>query len=225
MSSSDEVNGDDRLYIKGGDGSVVFIDAFNDAELASLRNEMLTKKWLVNEASLTFYIDRDEDAMGNVDSEEEPERIYIFDATNNKPILDYYADNSTNSDVKKNKSSFGGIIQREKVEDINGNKKGIKYKIRITQHINNLINSTDTNLNKNVRLGLTVTENIAYSNNYYYKSPRSLNNTIMGTNDAVEYFPVASIMEQQGVVLHGTNPSSADASKKLKLVIHYTKPN
>jgi hypothetical protein len=48
----------------------------------------------------------------------------------------------------------------------------------------------------------------------------------MGTNDVVEYFPVASILEQQGVVLHGTNPSElSDASKKLKLVIHYTKPN
>jgi hypothetical protein len=130
-------------------------------------------------------------------------------------------DATTNSNTKYNKLIFGGIIERDNTAD----KKGIKYKIRITQHINNLINSTDANLNKNVRLGLTVTENINYSNSYYYKNPLSLNNPIMGTNDVVEYFPVASIMEQQGVVLHGTNPSTEDASKKLKLVIHYTKPN
>jgi len=30
-------------------------------------------------------------------------------------------------------------------------------------------------------------------------------------------------MSQQGTVLHGTH--SADLDKKLKLVIHYTKPN
>ncbi|MBP6460237.1 MAG: DUF4270 family protein, partial [Crocinitomicaceae bacterium] len=173
---------------------------------------------LINEAYLECYIDKTAMAGAN---QLEAERLYLFDATNQKPLVDYTFDATTSSNTKYNKLIFGGIIER----DDTANKKGIKYKIRITQHINNLINSTDTNLNKNVRLGLTVTENIAYSNNYYYKSPRSLNNTIMGTNDAVEYFPVASIMEQQGVVLHGTNPSPADASKKLKLVIHYTKPN
>jgi hypothetical protein len=151
----------------------------------------------------------------------EAERLYLFDATNQKPLVDYTFDATTNSNTKYNKLIFGGIIERDDTTE----KKGIKYKIRITQHINNLINSTDTNLNKNVRLGLTVTENIAYSNNYYYKSPLSLTNAIMSTNDVVEYFPVASIMEQQGVVLHGTNPSAEDTSKKLKLVIHYTKPN
>lgn len=92
--------------------------------------------------------------------------------------------------------------------------------------MNNLINSTNVDLNKNVRLGLTVTDNINYSNNYYYKSPFDVNNTPTVSTDDIEYFPVASIMEQQGVVLHGTNPNApADAAKKLKLVIHYTKPN
>ena len=80
-------------------------------------------------------------------------------------------------------------------------------------------------MNKNVRLGLTVTENINYSNSYYYKSPFDVNNTPTVSSDDIEYFPVASIMEQQGIVLHGTNPAPADASKKLKLIIHYTKPN
>jgi hypothetical protein len=224
---------DSKLYLKGGKGSVVYLDVFGSADVLKPVNGQLVagtnqipdeldqlrlNGWLINEAYLEFYIDKTAMAGAN---QLEAERLYLFDATNQKPLVDYTFDATTNSNSKYNKLIFGGIIERDDTTE----KKGIKYKIRITQHINNLINSTDTNLNKNVRLGLTVTENIAYSNSYYYKSPLSLTNAIMSTNDVVEYFPVASIMEQQGVVLHGTNPSTEDTSKKLKLVIHYTKPN
>lgn len=224
---------DSKLYLKGGKGSVVYLDVFGSADILKPVNGQLVaganqipdeldqlrlKGWLINEAYLELYIDKTAMAGAN---QLEAERLYLFDATNQKALVDYTFDATTNSNTKYNKLIFGGIIERDNTAD----KKGIKYKIRITQHINNLINSTDANLNKNVRLGLTVTENINYSNSYYYKNPLSLNNPIMGTNDVVEYFPVASIMEQQGVVLHGTNPSTEDASKKLKLVIHYTKPN
>jgi hypothetical protein len=224
---------DSKLFLKGGKGSVVYLDVFGSADILKPVNGQLVpganqipdeldqlrlNGWLINEAYLEFYIDKTAMAGAN---QLEAERLYLFDATNQKALVDYTFDATTNSNTKYNKLIFGGIIERDNTAD----KKGIKYKIRITQHINNLINSTDANLNKNVRLGLTVTENINYSNSYYYKNPLSLNNPIMGTNDVVEYFPVASIMEQQGVVLHGTNPSTEDASKKLKLVIHYTKPN
>lgn len=224
---------DSKLYLKGGKGSVVYLDVFGSADVLKPVNGQLVaganqipdeldqlrlNGWLINEAYLEFYIDKTAMAGAN---QLEAERLYLFDATNQKPLVDYSADATTNSNTKYNKLIFGGIIERDDTTD----KKGIKYKIRITQHINNLINSTDANLNKNVRLGLTVTENINYSNNYYYKSPFDVNNTPTVSTDDIEYFPVASIMEQQGVVLHGTNPSTEDASKKLKLVIHYTKPN
>ncbi len=241
-ASNPTFGSDSKLFLKGGKGSVVYMDVFGDDEVDSnLNNDdgilgntadssynngipdeldaLKRKGWLINEAYLEFYIDKTAMAGAN---QLEAERLYLFDATNQKPLVDYTFDATTSSNTKYNKLIFGGIIERDDTTE----KKGIKYKIRITQHINNLINSTDANLNKNVRLGLTVTENIAYSNSYYYKNPLSLNNPIMGSNDVVEYFPVASIMEQQGVVLHGTNPSElTDASKKLKLVIHYTKPN
>ncbi len=224
---------DSKLYLKGGKGSVVYIDIFGSADvLKPLNGQLVTgsngisdeldqlrlKGWLINEAYLEFYIDKTAMAGAN---QLEAERLYLFDATNQKPLVDYTFDSTTNPNIKYNKLIFGGIIERDNTAD----KKGIKYKIRITDHIDNLLNSTDSNLNKNVRLGLSVTENINYSNNYYYKSPFDVNNTPTISSDDIEYFPVASIMEQQGVVLHGTNPSAADASKKLKLVIHYTKPN
>lgn len=235
LSATNQVTGQNsKLYLKGGKGSVVYIDVFGDADVLKPVNGQLVaganqipdeldqlrlKGWLINEAYLELYIDKTAMAGAN---QLEAERLYLFDATNQKALVDYSADATTNSNTKYNKLIFGGIIERDDTTD----KKGIKYKIRITQHINNIINSTDTNLNKNVKLGLTVTENINFSNNYYYKSPFDVNNTPTISSDDIEYFPLASIMEQQGVVLHGTNPSApADASKKLKLVIHYTKPN
>jgi hypothetical protein len=235
LSATNQVTGQNsKLYLKGGKGSVVYIDVFGDADVLKPVNGQLIaganqipdeldqlrlKGWLINEAYLELYIDKTAMAGAN---QLEAERLYLFDATNQKALVDYSADATTNSNAKFNKLIFGGIIERDDTTD----KKGIKYKIRITQHINNIINSTDTNLNKNVKLGLTVTENINYSNNYYYKSPFDVNNTPTVSSDDIEYLPLASIMEQQGVVLHGTNPSApADASKKLKLVIHYTKPN
>ncbi|WP_396198302.1 DUF4270 domain-containing protein [Flavobacterium sp.] len=235
LTATNQITGQNsKLYLKGGKGSVVYINVFGDADVLKPVNGQLVaganqipdeldqlrlKGWLINEAYLELYIDKTAMAGAN---QLEAERLYLFDATNQKALVDYSADATTNSNTKYNKLIFGGIIERDDTTD----KKGIKYKIRITQHINNIINSTDTNLNKNVKLGLTVTENINYSNNYYYKSPFDVNNTPTISSDDIEYFPLASIMEQQGVVLHGTNPSApADASKKLKLVIHYTKPN
>ncbi len=234
LNATNQVTGQNsKLFLKGGKGSVVYMNIFEEVDVLKPLNGQLVagtngisdeldqlrlNGWLINEAYLEFYIDKTAMAGAN---QLEAERLYLFDATNQKALADYTFDATTNSNTKYNKLIFGGIIERDATSD----KKGIKYKIRITQHINNLINSTDANLNKNVRLGLTVTENINYSNSYYYKNPISLNIPLTVSNDVVEYFPVASIMEQQGVVLHGTNPAPADASKKLKLIIHYTKPN
>lgn len=217
-----------KLFLKGGKGSVVYMDVFGDTDVKQIVNgvlvpganqipdeleELRLKGWLINDAYLEFYIDKT--AMAGAD-QDEAERLYLFDATNQKALADYSFDSSVSSNQKRNKFVYGGIIERDDTDD-----KGVKYKIRITQHINNLINSKNANLNKNVRLGLCVTENIALTDNYYYKTPVALPS---GTN--IEYFPAASIMAQQGVVLHGTNPAAAaDAGKKLKLTIHFTKPN
>ena len=128
LSASSETTGDERLYLKGSDGSVAFIELFGttdvyeineDGELVSGSNgvpdeldQLRVDKWLVNEANLIFYIDTN--GMGT-DGQIEPERIYVYNATKNIPIIDYYADGSTSSDAKRNKRGFGGIIKRDEV--------------------------------------------------------------------------------------------------------------
>lgn len=238
LTASNLVTGQDaNLFIKGGKGSVVYMDVFGDADVLKIVDGQLVsgsnevpdeldqlrlKGWLINDAYLEFYIDKTK--MAGNSKFQEAERLYLFDATNQKPLADYFLDSSTSSNSKQNKLIHGGTI----VRDDTGSKKGVKYKIRITQHINNLINSSNVNINKNVKLGLCVTENIGLTGNYFYKSPITFS-----SGPDINFFPVTSIFAQQGTVLHGTgstasytDPSTGEViSQKLKLTIHYTKPN
>lgn len=243
LLASNKVTGQDaNLFVKGGKGSVVYMDVFGDTDVLGKDGLPYTnpitglpgndvpdeldllrlKGWLINDAYLEFYVDKSK-MIGN-SKYQEAERLYLFDATNQRALIDYSYDTSTGTDSKKNKLLFGGMIERDSDPLSSTYEKGVKYKIRITQHINNLINSTNLSTNKNVKLGLCVTESILYTSNYYYKSPVSF-----PTGPNIEYFPVASIMAQQGTVLYGTNPvglSPEDTEKyRLKLTIHYTKPN
>lgn len=240
LAASNDVNGDDRLYLKGGNGSVAFIDVFgpdvkkviNDVlvsdpngngvpdELDELRINMKLNQWLINEANLVFYVDKD--AM-LAPYQNEAERIYIFDATNHKPILDYYADNSTASNIKKNKSSFGGIVERESLADEFGRKRGIKYKVRLTEYIRQLIKNENTDYDDNVRLGVAVIEDINSPANAFINPANPIT---IGTTQ-VPFIPVSSVMSPLGTVLYGTNMPAGDPNiaKKLKLEIYFTKPN
>ena len=213
LAGSNEVLGSDRLYVKGGNGSVAFIDLFAPTELETLRNNVATQNWLINDAKLTFYIDKSK--MLNEDHE--PERIYIYDATNNMVIADYTFDSSSGFNPKNNKLIFGGIIERE-TEDP---KRGIKYTIRITEHIKRILKEdSNGDYQDNVKIGVSVTESINLVSSAKLKAPISAN--VLQISD----IPLASILNPLGTVLFGnvvTDPDDED--KKLKLSIYFTKPN
>lgn len=213
--AANPILGDEKLYLRGQEGSMAIIELFKgedivtSTELTAIRNN----NWLINEANLTFYIDRN--AMGDAP---EPNRIYLYDLENNAPIIDYYADATKGSTAKFNKLIHSGIIEVETSETSTEYDKGegIRYKIRLTNHIRNLIkNNPDLNL-KNVKLGLVVTENIATVANSGLKNPI--------VAPATKYTPLSSVMNPLGTVLYGTSSSVIDA-KRMKLKIYYTKPN
>ena len=215
LAAANEVTGSERLYIKGGNGSVAFIDLFNATELATLRNNVANNNWLVNDARLTFYVDKSQ--MLNVSDKDEPERIYIYDATNNIVLLDYTYDSSTSLNPKNNKVVFGGIIQRE----VDETKKGIKYTVRITEHIKSILKvDSDGEYMDNIKIGISVTESINLVSTAMLKTPFTANGL------EIKSIPLASILNPLGTVLYGnviTNP--LDEDKKLKLNIYFTKPN
>lgn len=210
LASSDPVQGDEKIYIKGSEGSLAYINLFGDTdsegvseELEALRTSAENENWLINEAYLTFYVDKSQmDYIDNV-----PLRIYLFDAINNTPLVDYTLDGTTYTDPKQNRFVFGGLLFKE--ED-----KGVYYKIRVTNHVKNLIKNKET---KNVTLGLSVTESINMVGMATMKNGVELPNT-----SPYRYAPYASAMNPLGTVLYGNNTSDTD--KKLKLEILYTKP-
>src|SRR5690606_38897797 len=109
-----------RLWIKGGEGSVATIDLFGTEDLdgnnvPDVLDQIRSEDWLINEANLTFYVDRD--AMNSHEQGKiaaaDPQRIYLYDVTNRRPIFDYSTDGSTAGDPKNKKVIYNGLVQRE----------------------------------------------------------------------------------------------------------------
>ena len=230
-SNSNSTTGAYNLFPKGGEGSMAIIKLFGDTdvkgwnnttgafvsgpnqipdELEDLRHPADKKKLLVNEANITFYIDKDK-MVGAL----EPNRIYLYDLNNHRPILDYYVDYSVASYSKNNKYVHGGIIEKTAATSAY-DKRGIKYKIRLTNHMMNLISKDSTN----VRLGLVVTESIAYTSNAKLKNS-------VGVANPFNKYPSAAVYNPLGTVLFGNNIPVTDPNyaKRLKLEIYYTKPD
>ncbi len=196
----------DRLVLRGGEGAMAVVDLFGpDADnngIADKLEELRANKWLVNDASLTFFIDNA--AMGSTANE--PNRIYLYDINNKRPLVDYYSDqNSPSSKPKFSKSVFGGIIKKT-------NSRGAYYKLNITNHIRGLIQNADST---NVKLGLVVTENIGDFLNKKLKSAIPTYN--------INEIPSASIVNPLGTILYGSG-ENVPIDKRIRLKIYFTKP-
>ncbi len=195
QSQGDAGTGSERLYVKGQEGSMAVIRLFPDE---SILENLRAEKVLINEANLIFYVDQD--AMANA---VEPERLLLYDLDNKALLLDYINDPVTNQAVpRSSKLTFAPPLKKGEDE------RGVYYKIRITQHLANVINNDETN----VRLGLVVTGNI---NTAGISAVRQI--------DEVEGVPSASLYSPFGTVLYGDE--AADEEKRLKLQIYYTDYN
>jgi hypothetical protein len=171
----------------------------------SVTDHSTKERWMINDAQLTFTIDNT--AMTGAS---EPNRIFLYDLNNKRPLVDYAYDFTSNTvDPKYNKIIHGGLI--EKQTGTNG--RGIKYKIRITNHLRNLIMNDSTN----VRLGLSVTESINSVGFSDLKTPNA-------NSDSA---PNMSVLNPLGTILYGTNIlfGEPNYNDRLKLDIYYTKPD
>ncbi|WGK66091.1 DUF4270 domain-containing protein [Croceiramulus getboli] len=190
--------GDERLYVKGMDGSTALIDLFGDEEqLDSLRN----LGWLINEANLTFYVDQEALAAASVPAEREPERVYLFNAETSFPLVDYLAD-QTRGSLQNPVRTHLGPLEREEDES------GILYKIRVTRLVDSILNfDVDP-----VRLGLVVSENVLELDTA---------EVLLEDGEAPpEQIPESTIVQPLGTLLHGNRSSNQE--KRLKLRIYYT---
>jgi len=227
LQDGDPVNGDANLFLKGGEGSLAVVNLFEglnfddnpDSDNAfeifkkefvevedNMSGNFSESKRLINEANLVFYVNQD-----LVDGEE-PNRIYLYDLKSKRALIDYFLDPTINNGIPSfSRSQHLGVLEREG-DAFDGD--GIKYKIKITEHIKNILLRDSTN----VQLGLVVSGNI------------NLENTIAQydlqtdeTEELVNKVPLGSIVTPRGTILHGNNSPQQD--KRVQLEIFYTEPN
>lgn len=196
---------DDNIYLKGGEGSMAIIDLFSgtDSDNDGVSDELediRENSWLINEANLIFSVNQERMAASR-----EPERIYLYDLNSSRMLADYVFDaqGRLNDPASTSNENHLGVLQRD--EDGNG----VSYKVRITNHIRNIVNNDSTN----VRLGLVVSHNVNIINNSAVRD---------AADSEVKRIPTSSVISPLGTVLHG--PSAENEDKRLKLRIYYTEP-
>jgi hypothetical protein len=207
LLSQDQSNGEEKLYVRGGEGIATVVSLFGDDTdgngVADELDEIRQNNWLINEANLIFYVDQDAISEGY----QEPERLILYDIDNGRLLTDYDLD--TTSGESEQVDAFTTHLGRL-VRDSDG--KGDYYKLRITNHLSSLIHQDSTN----VKLGVIVSQNVAVPN--FQEVLMIVPNT-----DYTEQVPSSSVMSHQGTILHGN--TSADLTKRLKLQIYYSDSN
>ncbi|MFT6993809.1 MAG: hypothetical protein ACJA1P_000536 [Maribacter sp.] len=201
---TDEVTS--RIYLKGGAGIFAEIDLFDSENGREAISQIKAENWIVNEANLVFYIDRDQlDMVGGII---EPPRLYLYNSQTNVPLFNPFTDPGPSQGdpfpLLSSYPNYDGVIEKS-------GEDGIKYSVKITDHINNLVLRDSTN----VTLGLTLATNISLTGS----------GGAMLANDEERFIPVTSTLTPLGTVLFGSNipVTDPDFDKRLKLEISYTK--
>ena len=204
VQNPDTINGSENLYLRGGDGIISVVELFgNDSDNNGVADELeilRAKKWIVNEANLIFYVNQDLIAGGAT----EPERIMIYDLKNSNVLADYNLDPTNGMEPVNALSNHFGRLQR------GSDGRGQYYKLKITNHISNLINKDSTN----VPLGIVVSQNV---------SVRTTQKLLHTQKPFIEKVPAGMVVSPEGTILYGN--SAPNQEKRLKLQIYYTEPN
>lgn len=187
-----------NIYLKGGLGVVSYIDLFVGNAGQDQLQTLQDNPWLINEANLTLYVDRQK--INDLGLNDLPSRLYLFDASESIPLLDFNADPTSGPNPADIKSTFGGLAQVDDNGDVTS------YKFVITNHLSNLLRNPDDF--DNVRLGLTVSSDFLNTQNTSVTAPTAFE------------IPQSSINTPLSVILAGPNHSNPDL--RLQLEIFYT---
>ena len=211
----DQTNGNENIFLRGGEGIISTIDLFSGTTISDDGEEIsefdLFKDFfydeisdepirIINEAYIEFFVNQ------GFSNNDEPERIYLYNYEQNSALIDYFLDQSVSSLSINAKINHLEPLVRDSLDD----DRGIKYKIRITEHLNNLILRDSTN----AKLALGVISDVASVQNF----------KILGDNSEIENKRLASgvILSPKGTILHGN--LSSDIEKRPKIKIYYTEP-
>ena len=128
----------------------------------------------------------------------------MYNYEQNTSLIDYFIDQSVSSTTINAKINHLEPLQRVD-DDPEG--QGIKYKIRITEHLNNIILLDSTN----ARLGLGTINDTAATSFF----------SLLNDDDDLQ-LASGTILSHKGTVLHGNQSQQEDKRPKIK--IYYTEP-
>jgi hypothetical protein len=132
------------------------------------------------------------------------DRLYAYDLKNNRPLIDYSFDPTNNTTDPFSSTSFH-LGQRRPDES-----SGVaKYKIHLTEHLNNILIRDSTN----TKIGLVLSTNVNYT----------ASAKILNSGDDVVGIPAAAILTPRGTILHGTK-ANVPENRKMKLQLFFTEP-
>ena len=212
VSTMEQTNGNENIFLRGGEGIVSTLNLFggtitndNGDEISEFEHfkdffydEISDEPIrIINEAYIEFFVNQ------NFSNDDEPERIYIYNYEQNSALIDYFLDQSVSSLTINAKINHLEPLLRDSLSD----DRGVKYKIRITEHLNNLILRDSTN----AQLALGVISDIASVQNFKILDESENKSLASGV-----------ILSPKGTILHGN--LSSDTEKRPKIKIYYTEP-
>ena len=213
LNPIDQSQGNEDIFLKGGEGIISTLDLFSGTILNDLGEEVNEfehfkeffyddisdqPKRIINEAFIEFYVNQ------NFPNNDEPERIYIYNYEQNSALIDYFLDQSVSSTTINAKINHLVPLVRDSLSD----NRGIKYKIRITEHLNNLILRDSTN----AELAIGVISDIASVQNF----------KILDNQSEEKSMASGIILSPKGTILHGN--LSLEVEKRPKIKVYYTEP-
>jgi len=190
-----------QIYLSGN-GLFSTLKLFEglDQQGKEILEDLKGKNFIINEANLSLYIDQD--SYSSINKSQFPDRLYLYKYDNGEPLSDFSIDNSVNNNIRnRNKFIYGGILE------LNDANIPYRYKFKITDHINCLINKDSAN----VRLGLVPLNGLNFVNT---RRARAVNQKMIN-------YPITAVLNPRGVILHGSG-SQNHPNGGLKLEIFYT---
>ena len=202
VNSSSKNIPSEKIYLNGSKFISKLKLFSNDNTISSELSSFKSKDVLINEASLTLYLD--DDVLPS-SYKFLPERLYIYSYNNGEPLEDYLKDYSVDlspTAVNSDKFRFGGLLQYD------SSNTPTSYKFNITNHVSNIVRHDSLNID----LGLTTSSNI---------NDMTMRNGYLPNMKRIT-LPSSSISLPFPVSLYGSSPDQLNLSKRIKLEVLYT---
>ncbi|MFX0556310.1 DUF4270 domain-containing protein [Maribacter sp. CXY002] len=187
-----------RIYLKGGAGTTAQINLFELDGGEDIVERIRSENWIINEANLVFYVDKEQTGAAI-----NPPRLYLYNSESNNPLF------NVNTEQNVAESLFGLFLNYDGIVD-DTDPQSLKYTVRITEHINNIIVRDSANST----LGLNLTTNI-----------ENIGVVKARLSTVEQDVPVTATITPLSSVFYGSNIPVSDPNydKRLKLEIFYTK--